>query len=1226
MLAAIKNKLGFGLKKVEPPVEVKHLKEGVVIFHCDGCGAQIEENFATRYSCSECVSFDLCLECYYNEEAYYQNLKTPGSNTRVLPENYKPPVHKDTAPLPHFMTLEKKNQYLLVYELKGETVFESIKKSFEYFKDRRCLGWRKQVPVSEEWPLGLGDFEWLNYAQFHQMTMDLATAFSHYIQPKQLIGIYMDNCIEWYASDFAALWCSMATVPLHHTSTYSNLLEILVNSECALIVCSKATLVNLIILFQNEDSCKQLEKFIKLIVIRESNYDKEACKVIPQCVAVKSYEEIMEFGKASKPAFTFTPRKPDDISCISYTSGSTGTPKGVVHYDKFFNNHLIRSFVKYPTVILSFATLAHSQRLSDWKYLYQGGRIGIYSGTYDYLFDDLKLLRVHSLWGVPRFWNFLYSQFQADLLEETKKNLLLDEELRIPEDTLYSMVLVKFHNMFGGRVRTLVTGGAPTSPEVKEFMNKCWPNSMVSDSYGLTEAIGIMVDGYISDEVQFRLDPVPEFQYYPTDKPYPRGELVVKTDTMSSGYYKNDELTQQSFNDGWFKTGDVVELVGARKIRIIDRKKNAFKLANGEFVTPEPLENLFLGSPLINQIFIYGNINKQFLVGILKPSDNLLDKVRSDPKYTEQLEMEMCRIHLIKEINEIAKQKNLPNYEIPKIIAVDSTKWTQANGLITGSGKYSRSKLAEYYKTQIDEMYVQIEQIQLELRKQDRTGAIQQYIRSVLNIDPKLDIDLSQLSFTQIGGDSLGAVKLSNILKEQENIDISPSLILNQNVNLSNLSKVLENPKPNNNKNNSKTETQSVPKKLDYEFEQLVNVDWDKEFELDEDIVPLNDKEFRTKPMIEKLQGNVILLTGCTGYLGLNILYSLVKLSGGFVGKVYCLVRNVESEEKGMEQLLQLLKKQKLEVEESIFRSCVVPLVGDLSKPLIGLTPERFSQLTNQVDIILHNGAIVNMVLPYPNMKATNVQSTKDLLKLAVSSTPTRGAMKFIYVSTIGVFISKLTPVINEFTVPSRDYIQFSSGYNQSKLVSDELVREAANRGLPVMIFRPGTIYCHTESGIDNPLDFVGFIVKSILQTKTYPKVHSDQGGHFNLSPVNWVSDSIVNLMKTKDYWYMENQNPQIFHMVNENSLHIEKLCEYIQSVVPLKQMSLSEWKTLQFSQEQNILAPVQHLLEKSDRLPGFENFTCPRTKKYLLQIGKQECLRINKDLVVKNANYLLSK
>lgn len=107
--------------------------------------------------------------------------------------------------------------------------------------------------------------------------------------------------------------------------------------------------------------------------------------------------------------------------------------------------------------------------------------------------------------------------------------------------------------------------------------------------------------------------------YFTTDQP-PRGELCVKTPYMISGYYKNQEETSEKFQDGFFCTGDIVELKGFSNVEIIDRKKNIFKLAQGEFVAPERLELIFEnGSNLIEQVYIYGNIYQNNVVAVIVP-------------------------------------------------------------------------------------------------------------------------------------------------------------------------------------------------------------------------------------------------------------------------------------------------------------------------------------------------------------------------------------------------------------------------------------------------------------------------------------------------------------------------------------------------------------------------------------------------------------------------------
>ena len=126
----------------------------------------------------------------------------------------------------------------------------------------------------------------------------------------------------------------------------------------------------------------------------------------------------------------------------------------------------------------------------------------------------------------------------------------------------------------------------------------------------------ILHDGRVSGDMEIRIEDVPSMGYYTTDKPHPRGELLVKKGNMMDGYFNNEEENKKAFTvDGFYRTGDIVEQIGKEKYNIIDRIKNIFKLAQGEFVAPEYLENIYLKSPFIIQLFIYGNPQREYLIG-----------------------------------------------------------------------------------------------------------------------------------------------------------------------------------------------------------------------------------------------------------------------------------------------------------------------------------------------------------------------------------------------------------------------------------------------------------------------------------------------------------------------------------------------------------------------------------------------------------------------------------
>ena len=189
-----------------------------------------------------------------------------------------------------------------------------------------------------------------------------------------------------------------------------------------------------------------------------------------------------------------------------------------------------------------------------------------------------------------------------------------------------SLVFNKMRALLGGRVQSMVTGSAPISADVLSFLKCCFA-CPIHEGYGQTEscAASSVTSAYDAEAghvggplacVRMRLRDIPEMEYYSTDE-NPRGEICFQGNSIFHGYYKNPERTREALtDDGWLYSGDVGMIMPNGSVKIIDRAKNIFKLSQGEYIAPEKLENVYIQSPLIQQVFVDGDSTKSWLIAI----------------------------------------------------------------------------------------------------------------------------------------------------------------------------------------------------------------------------------------------------------------------------------------------------------------------------------------------------------------------------------------------------------------------------------------------------------------------------------------------------------------------------------------------------------------------------------------------------------------------------------
>jgi thioester reductase-like protein len=307
-----------------------------------------------------------------------------------------------------------------------------------------------------------------------------------------------------------------------------------------------------------------------------------------------------------------------------------------------------------------------------------------------------------------------------------------------------------------------------------------------------------------------------------------------------------------------------------------------------------------------------------------------------------------------------------------------------------------------------------------------------------------------------------------------------------------------------------------------------------------------------------------ILLTGATGFLGAHLLDDLSRLTSA---TIYCLVRADDPGEarRRLEENLLSLTGSPLPAGR------VVPVRGDLAKPCLGLTPSAFECLASEIDCIVHNGAMLNHLAPYERLRAANVISTIDLLRLAGSKRP-----KWMYYvsSMIAAADCDAEGSLLE-QLPVGDASQINGGYAQTKWVSERLLRDAAARGFGVTVYRPGIIGGRRDTGAWSVAhDHLLLLLKGCQQMACAP----DSPNKVDLTPVDFVSEAIVRLALT-------GPSHPVVHLCNPQPLTWPTLVEWMNELgYPLRLVPFDVWQSqLASIDETNALFPLLSMyLEES--------------------------------------------
>ncbi|KAJ5077260.1 long-chain-fatty-acid--coa ligase 5 [Anaeramoeba ignava] len=616
------------------------------------------------------------------------------------------------------------DSHLNQWKTETQTLYENLEDTSRRFATNRLFGTRSYDVKTKKY----GDYTWVNYKDFAELRTHFGSGLRELgLVKHSRVGIFSINRLEWVATEHASYAYSFVPVPLY--STFGKLfIEYIINhAEISVIVTEEK---HLELLSEVAETCKSLEKIIVMENRNEPGVKERlgdqiyAKKLVEKGKKIYMFEEIVEKGKV-KP-YAHEPPQPDDLCSIIYTSGTTSYPKGVM----YTHRSMVAAITGFANIgyhynetdrYLSYLPLSHVfERNLENAMVGTGGCVGFFCGDLRLVVDDIQKVAPTVFCGVPRVFMRIYDrvlerirgesilkQYIFKVAFEQKRKAIEKNENSFLWDLL---VFNKTKKQFGGKIRLVINGAAPLPSVHQEFFKILFARHTIQ-GWGMTETgaaglVQVFDDikglGHVGPPVccsDFRLESVPELNYSTEDRPYPRGELLIRGRNVFSGYYKDPDKTAEAFDGKWFRTGDVAQV-----------------LENGEYIAPEQLENLYTRSTFVMQIMVWGLSTENFLVAVLVPEKQpLLDKFSSsfpslDPD-SPKLYDSICsapetKKFLLAELEKLGRESSVNGFEILKNLVIEPEPFSVENDLLTSTFKIRRHEIEKKYKDQLLSLYL----------------------------------------------------------------------------------------------------------------------------------------------------------------------------------------------------------------------------------------------------------------------------------------------------------------------------------------------------------------------------------------------------------------------------------------------------------------------------------------------------------------------------------------
>ncbi len=546
---------------------------------------------------------------------------------------------------------------------------------------------------------GPNGYEWITYRQFGEFVDQFRSGLASLgVGPGDCVGVIANNRVEWAVGAYATYGLRGFYVPMYENQLLKDWSYIISDSGVKVLVVATDEIYE-----QVKDLPQEIENLQHIINLAGPESDP------------KSYKSLLKIGK-EKPVEALQPKLDEPMGLI-YTSGTTGKPKGVKlsHGNILSNVHMIDELLDIQPSDRSLAFLPWAHvfgQTCELHCLMSRGASSGFAENVTTIIENLAEVQPTLLFSVPRIFNKIYDAVHKKMADEGGiGKLLFDKGLERASlkrrqgslgfiDSLIlsvadMLVFSKIRQRFGGRLRYAFSGGSALNKDVGEFIDNL--DITVYEGYGLSETSPVISAnsmkghkigsvGLVAPRVKVVLDKSV------VGEDSADGEIVVYGPNVMMGYHNLPEETAKVMTeDGGFRTGDLGRFDSEDFLFITGRIKEQYKLENGKYVVPSPMEEKLQLSPYINQVMIYGD-NKLYNVALVVPDQLQLQKFADENGIAAQgeklLEDSKVRDLIKKELETYGA--TFKGYERPKNFALVAEEWTPDNGLLTPTMKLKR--------------------------------------------------------------------------------------------------------------------------------------------------------------------------------------------------------------------------------------------------------------------------------------------------------------------------------------------------------------------------------------------------------------------------------------------------------------------------------------------------------------------------------------------------------